>query len=1144
MPIVLALILAAKAAHAHYKDNDNEESTHKQADSINNNNNNVERPSIQPKMEKRGAYLLNVKNGRISLPPETIRDNSNVNGSLHDIKGALSSQEMTSTLMGHPVDLDDTIPDSEVDTSFETVMSTSQHLNEATTLIDGEATDGGEVTTFRNDVRNEWIDAMFGVDFFPLHPATTANGGSTSDGGSEDKDGWRDVRIRQGVGAAGVGSWVCYGALLDHNSSNSGDNYNSSDNNDRRGSNEKSNSRSNETETPRRNSLASLLKTKSTPLPVSRSTSNLSSVSFLNTDQSDPDFNPNNNNGTSNNNGSSNNTSSKNNGGRQKIGATITRIPLGLYVKSISINSEGYAAGISPGSILLDVNGIGLLGEGSHRALERVWGYAGIFDDTTTASTKDGGTSMKANHPIQLRFYKHNTIYSVLLLGSNPLKDIEWAPCGNFGLVQRVTPNGLASQSGLRRGCLILGVNGVGCRMLDHAGVAVELTARYNEGKPVVLTCGYTPASSRSGYCENERVEKKGNGSGGGNVEVRLRTVEYGAVLSETFFACTAPSMALVDDADVLAGAAGGGIAAKNSFKRNKNSVASELAAYVASGGVLSSDFADLLGIQHDESPSPQQQQRRRVAGNFGPCPTIDSELLDAWDPCTSITRSMSYQAAGCCETSYVDNGGPFRISWGNDSHHSKEAPHSISDCIRVISGIAQHPSPGVAERVFDGHLMQLLGVATRALVEMEEDGDKLSEKLLDILVDVALNDIDLCQRLFFLLRCFIGVMDGQVSDESAKSLKLLRYAQRRLSGIMFDRSESRDANPHCSKGYPMSRETSSTSSLDRKVTQLDIALSESSLETNKVITPDAPANRHTTFPSQEANNGTAPSLRLDNSDSGDGLSSDNLSCQTPASTITVNSNDTKKKNKVKSSSKIRQLLKGGKSRSSVKKSSDSSQLPPTTRTLKHGSTFSFTNVFHKQSSSLHTIGDNASPSSSPQAPTSMTMSQKFENLIWILRRIDTTCSEIEKKLVKSFPQKMADLALRPWTASKESALASITQNFQAELRRMNSESDSHFPILNPVHSSEQLTSVDPDECYILPSAHFPMLLCFNTCTTPASPRSSRLTSSVKGRFNTLYRTKVELLGLRSTVHQLSGSGEAYIVHGAVGGVVQESGAR
>jgi hypothetical protein len=134
-------------------------------------------------------------------------------------------------------------------------------------------------------------------------------------------------------------------------------------------------------------------------------------------------------------------------------------------------------------------------------------------------------------------------------------------------------------------------------------------------------------------------------------------------------------------------------------------------------------------------------------------------------------------------------------------------------------------------------------------------------------------------------------------------------------------------------------------------------------------------------------------------------------------------------------------------------------------------------------------------------------MSQKFENLIWILRRIDITCSKIEKKLVKSFPQKMADLALRPWTASKELALASITQNFQAELRRMNSESDSHFPILNnPVHSSEQLTSVDADECYILPSAHFPMLLCFNTCTTPSSPKSSRLTSSENERFDTRKR--------------------------------------
>ena len=144
----------------------------------------------------------------------------------------------------------------------------------------------------------------------------------------------------------------------------------------------------------------------------------------------------------------------------------------------------------------------------------------------------------------------------------------------------------------------------------------------------------------------------------------------------------------------------------------------------------------------------------------------------------------------------------------------------------------------------------------------------------------------------------------------------------------------------------------------------------------------------------------------------------------------------------------------------------------------------------------------------------------------------------------------MADLALFPWSASKESALASVTQSFRSELRRMNSDPDSRFPILNPIDSLEQLTSVDADECFILPSAHFPMLLCFNSrpsSGSPSSPISSRLFTTEESRLNTLYRTKIKILGLRSSVplsQKANGSGEAYVVQCSVGGVVQESGAR
>lgn len=494
------------------------------------------------------------------------------------------------------------------------------------------------------------------------------------------------------------------------------------------------------------------------------------------------------------------------------------------------------------------------------------------------------------------------------------------------------------------------------------------------------------------------------------------------------------------------------------------------------------------------------------------------------------------------------------------------------------------HSSQGVAEQVFEAYLMQLLGVATCVLLELETNvPEKMSnldnnrlEKLLNILIDVALNDMNLCQRLFFLLRTFVGSLEdqkvpyGHVSEKASLSMKLLRYAQRRLSGRMFDKSECHEADRHCSEGYPMSRESSSTSSFRKVSPQLDIAPSESFLDqgnddtTTGMVTGSQPVG----YQSQEAN-AASSSLSLEDADSGECLSMDNLSCQTPLSksqtdesTIPINSVDndgTKKSKKGKSSKKIFQLLKGNKSKNISKKNVPGAPLPPSVgvaRSLKQGSSFSFSHVFHKQSSSLQSIDGCASPSSnsttSPQAiiAANLTMSQKFENLSWILRRIDNTCSAIEKNLIKSFPQKMADLALFPWSASKESALASVTQSFRSELRRMNSDPDSRFPILNPIDSLEQLTSVDADECFILPSAHFPMLLCFNSrpsSGSPSSPISSRLFTTEESRLNTLYRTKIKILGLRSSVplsQKANGSGEAYVVQCSVGGVVQESGAR
>ena len=250
----------------------------------------------------------------------------------------------------------------------------------------------------------------------------------------------------------------------------------------------------------------------------------------------------------------------------------------------------------------------------------------------------------------------------------------------------------------------------------------------------------------------------------------------------------------------------------------------------------------------------------------------------------------------------------------------------------------------------------------------------------------------------------------------------------------------------------------------------------------------------------------------------------------------------------------------------------------------RYKSSFSFSSVFLKQQApSLQTIDCIPPPPSPPTGPSSLShdasehisLSEKFENMAWILRQLDNSCSTIERNLMKTFSQKMADWALSSWSVSKENALASVTQGFRSELKLMNprsspssgqhrpnkytfavqSSKSARFPILNPVDPSELLTSVDADECFILPSSHFPLLLCFNSeyhavGSPKALPKSGRENHTFspqkggdggKGSGDTLYRTSIEILGLRSTALP-STMMDAFIVQGAIAGVMQESG--
>eukprot|EP00577_Skeletonema_sp_RCC1716_P006446 CAMPEP_0113422182 /NCGR_PEP_ID=MMETSP0013_2-20120614/28322_1 /TAXON_ID=2843 ORGANISM="Skeletonema costatum, Strain 1716" /NCGR_SAMPLE_ID=MMETSP0013_2 /ASSEMBLY_ACC=CAM_ASM_000158 /LENGTH=616 /DNA_ID=CAMNT_0000309905 /DNA_START=95 /DNA_END=1941 /DNA_ORIENTATION=- /assembly_acc=CAM_ASM_000158 len=408
----------------------------------------------------------------------------------------------------------------------------------------GNNTKSGEQTTFRTDVRNEWIDAIFGKDFYPL---SNNSSGGHDNGGVDNAE--SSINIQQGVGAANIPHYVTYGAIVDPmpaiNASNS------------------TSTAAPPVSTPRKVVQS---KTQSTPIMLQEDGDDPSIVTYrdggggtvvssgvggnaattttaaASTSMTNGGYQTPLRNGggypqqTSQHSSStfqgipstpsstSTNTSSSTT--NNKLGITISRIPLGLYIKSISLHSEGYTAGISPGSILVNINGMGMLGERSDRALERLWMYAGLLSgessggnelredgngteggvgntppNSTTTSSSSASTppedNLQVKRPIQLTLYKSGRLYTVLLLSGHPLSGIEWAPCGNFALVQRVVSNLAGYNAGVRRGTIVCAVNGETLRTLDHVGVARVLRSKFLGGERMVIGLGYTPAASR-----------------------------------------------------------------------------------------------------------------------------------------------------------------------------------------------------------------------------------------------------------------------------------------------------------------------------------------------------------------------------------------------------------------------------------------------------------------------------------------------------------------------------------------------------------------------------------------------------------------------------------------------------------------------
>lgn len=668
-----------------------------------------------------------------------------------------------------------------------------------------------------------------------------------------------------------------------------------------------------------------------------------------------------------------------------------------------------------------------------------------------------------------------------------------------------------------------------------------------------------------------------------------------------------------------------------NHNSNNDNSM-TEVATYIAGGGIVPSgssmDASSTIALARWYNNNDQYHRRMLppTINNFCSCPVLPpSRLFVEWDMLSSLARSMTYQMSGSyCESEYARCGGPFeRIGVyqgaeggggggeSSDGGSGSEAPFTAIESLGMIWGIANNRQLSTtttmtgaisekesaslimsAEKVFDAHLLQLLGVAISPVMFAVIKGQRLSNMLLDIVIDVALYDINLCQRLYFLLRSFIGefeeqrgaapqAVDCKVIDESVHALRCCRYAQRRLSVRMFEKAGGMFGKDERSGGYPIHRESTTSRINIEHLKPMDLSHLAMS-PTSEVYPSSELATVHT----EDIEVDFGKRLLITKSSSEDmpatnsgGSSHENYDMNTAS----IYEHQTSKFKKSKSQ-KIIGILTG----SSVKSMRATIRKSPSPR---NKASFLFANVFLKQQQhqSLQIV-DRSLPlpptGSRPLCQDTLfdhnSLSVQFENMAWILRKLDQSCLTIERNLTKTFSQKMTDWALSSWSVSKENALASVTQSFRSELQLMNPpSSDQHqmtnctdsrpirsgtttrfgarsskpvaslkiarFPILNPVDPTELLTSIDVDECFILPSAHFPLLLCFNSEYYHSVESRDERQNQVRRRVDivaggdTLYRTRIEILGLRSMSSNSKMNG-AFKVQCTIAGEMHESG--
>ena len=356
--------------------------------------------------------------------------------------------------------------------------------------------------------------------------------------------------------------------------------------------------------------------------------------------------------------------------GDAKLGVTISRIPLGVYVRGVDVDGEAYAAGIIPGSVLISINETGVLGDPTHKLLEKLWWYEGHCSAHSKNGNSNENSGRRKPGPIAFKLIKDGVMYTAILLGKAPF-GVSWAPCGNFALVQRTYS--YAQKAGVRRGCLVAAVNGRNLRNMDHEQTASVLRDSFISKQTIHLTCCYTPSDSRSGSSSKNSSAQKSElpTDFRDNNGVRLRRTEsptgYG---SGSFFICGAnraympgpgknngkdPHNNLDSIAELAIQVAAGNLEAPTGLKRTLNYSSS------VSNMSFSEWVDDAQSKSKDQNVVPARHfQTIGVADprqNHSPSLNFD-QLIIQWDPLDALLFCLSRHRVSYNEQAWITEGG------------------------------------------------------------------------------------------------------------------------------------------------------------------------------------------------------------------------------------------------------------------------------------------------------------------------------------------------------------------------------------------------------------------------------------------------------------------------------------------------------